>query len=1168
MVYKKSIKKGINKKVKKEDKNSKTRIAKQVSVLSLSIILMVLTLFSLDNNRLGITIFTIYESTTSSINDTYIRENFESPQGSATSIKIGRTAGNAEMSSLLYFNISSIPTGYTINSAILQLFTSFSSNSNNVTVRAYALNSPWSEEATWLNNTENSAWTSSGGDYSATLLNEINITQTLNVQYNLTISTIVRNWVNGTMNNYGIILISSNASSGDWKEMYSSEYITNTSLIPKITIDYTENAPPTINNLTTSSNLANPVVIGNNITFTLNWSDLDDASVQIFVCNSSSINKSSGCASATYCNTSLASTNPATCSYIAQNSDNRTTIFWAAVCDLGNCSSASNSTFYANHLSNVTITQPNGGETLNQSQGNYLIKYNISDADADKLTGDLYYGTSSGSTSGVVASNLNLTTNCTDVDSTTATNNPCTYSWNTTGLYGGYFLTIIVNDSYSLINTTSVSQFSIFSLVDNTTPNITSPWINESVITSGATIHVYANASDPNLRAVWFSLNTTLMQNITMSNITVSAFNGTFIAPAVGTYQIIAYANDTTGNINQSSALLFNVTKPGAVVQAVNAPATSLTYATVRISADLNATNNLRDTSVYLYVPSGFLFLSGYPQQTAVKNYTVGETNTSNWFLSTPLEQSNYTLNVTYTDYYSNTWNSSNAYISTNTSSQSSSAYTIDIFGYPEVETTQSYLVQADFKSGGINTAADSAKVSLYDSLGNLVVGPASMNNPSTGNYNYSYTIGGSVNEGQWQTIVNITKNSVSYYANQYWKVVGGPFDVRNITVDNSAINALQISVTTENTGGATKDLTLTWNLTRVDNNTVLDTGSDTFAVSAASTRAWTINPTTTYVGQVRISFLGTYSGTEKAGAFKIFSTTPALSGSGSSSSSGSGSGGGGASSTTAQTKEENVSVKEYDALISVAKEIYITKSIKKIIRVGVENTGKKELHKVRLIIENITPESYTISPESISKIKPDEKTEFIVTISADKLAEKNDVVYKIKSDEIERVIYGKIIVVSLREALIKEIGRLQAELSQLKPEIKSGKLSEKYFECEKMVKEAGTNTENEEYISAKNSIENADKCITDRKKRLSSTVKIPPYIWWITGIVLGMMILGVIIYLLYKIYRRTNVMSLLENNPKNPAERKKERKKSAKSEYFNKKLAEIEKKLEDRTDF
>ncbi|GAG30406.1 unnamed protein product, partial [marine sediment metagenome] len=144
----------------------------------------------------------------------------------------------------------------------------------------------------------------------------------------------------------------------------------------------------------------------------------------------------------------------------------------------------------------------------------------------------------------------------------------------------------------------------------------------------------------------------------------------------------------------------------------------------------------------------------------------------------------------------------------------------------------------------------------------------------STGQHNYTYTVEASVVEGQWESIINATKSSTSYFANHFWKVVGGPFDVRNITILNSSINNLIINVTTENTGGANKDLTLQWDLTKESDGTLLHSGADTFMVPASSTRLWTVTPTTTFIGQVRITMLGFYSETEKAGAYKVFSTT------------------------------------------------------------------------------------------------------------------------------------------------------------------------------------------------------------------------------------------------------------------------------------------------------
>ena len=93
-------------------------------------------------------------------------------------------------------------------------------------------------------------------------------------------------------------------------------------------------------------------------------------------------------------------------------------------------------------------------------------------------------------------------------------------------------------------------------------------------------------------------------------------------------------------------------------------------------------------------------------------------------------------------------------------------------------------------------------------------------------------------------------------------------FDIHNIVIVDNIVPSLKITVQVENMGNVLVDITVNWVLTREDAGAVLDAGSDTFAVSPHSVVTYTIQPTTTYVGLVRITFTG-----NGASAFEIFTT-------------------------------------------------------------------------------------------------------------------------------------------------------------------------------------------------------------------------------------------------------------------------------------------------------
>ena len=101
-------------------------------------------------------------------------------------------------------------------------------------------------------------------------------------------------------------------------------------------------------------------------------------------------------------------------------------------------------------------------------------------------------------------------------------------------------------------------------------------------------------------------------------------------------------------------------------------------------------------------------------------------------------------------------------------------------------------------------------------------------------------------------------------------------FDLRMISVIDNVVPTLVISVVAENRGDVAADITVSWVLSRVDNSVVLDMGSDTFEVLATSEKMYIINPTTSYTGSVKITFVG-----DGITASKIFSTEAAPAGGG-----------------------------------------------------------------------------------------------------------------------------------------------------------------------------------------------------------------------------------------------------------------------------------------------
>lgn len=1057
--------------------------------------------------------FAIFQSQPNSTTgqDTYIREGSSVNFGELKTIRIGKTLAGIEFKSLIKFNVSSIPQKDTIANAAITLHISSSTATQNITVTAYRITSNWSESGTtWFNDTPISTWNNEGGDYleeigSKTITNETNF-------LNIAITDAVRNWINGTYENYGVLLLSPDGENGNYTDFDSSDSSTE-QYRPTLTIEHAGNIAPIISNFETNSSSGNPTQTGQAVLFNTTWFDYEGDNARIFICNSTLINLS-GCSQKTFCSTSYSPLNPVTCEYQAEESDNRTTTFYYSICDNQNCSTVNNSEFYVNHNPSIILEQPNGGETLNQSKGNYSIKFNVSDKDNDSLNVTLYYGLTQNSTSNKIATLNPLSSYCTDKDSKTSTENNCTYSWNTGGIYGTYYVTATINDSFTGTNDSSDSDFDIKSIIDNQPPEITNPEIDSS-IWEGKTAQISATINDENMDSAWVVFNYS-STNITMTNLSGTTFAANFTAPANGTYTYTIYARDIIGNTGNNPPQEFTVYTPNATSLNQTAPSIALPFHTIRITGNLHANNSLTNVHAYLNAPQGFGFISDYPQNTQIGNMPSDSTSTAIWYVSVPITEDTYNLNITYTDGYSNSWNSENMEIEV---TSAIGGYEVEVSGYPEVETSNDYYVESKFKQNGVVTSPDSMKIKIYDASGNLVVGPASMAQKSTGEYNYSYTVGASATEGLWETRINATKSSTSYYANEFWKVVGGPFDVRDIKIEDSSTNNLTISFTAENTGGANKDLSIVWNLTKEPSEEMLDNGGETFMVPANSEKNWTISPNTNYVGQVKITIIGYYSQGEKAGAYKVFSTTEGTNKTPSESPSG-GSGGG---SRSAPAKQEKTNTTKNPSIeITGLENIDLAKNLEKIITIEIKNNGDTDLTDINLFFSNLEKEYYSFSPEKISEIKVGEtKSINLMFIIPDLIGEK-DATLIINSKEKKFTKKFKIKILSMRDFFLKEIERLSNRVTTTKEKINAEGLTnliENINVCDNEIDNLKNEVDKENYIDAKLDIEKIDKCINRVEKEIKpKQTESPSLLFWIIiatliGILLAIIIIGIIVY-------------------------------------------------------
>jgi hypothetical protein len=160
--------------------------------------------------------------------------------------------GNDNRRVLIEFNLSSIPSGATIENATMELYVT-SKGSGTPDIIVYRVNNSWTEDGTtWnsRNGTEN--WDTAGGDYDTIVWANTTLTD-VNLWASWNITDLVQNWVNGTYTNYGMILRDMTDSTNIWK-FASSDHI-NASLRPKINITYSETEAPQINLIQIPTNI-------------------------------------------------------------------------------------------------------------------------------------------------------------------------------------------------------------------------------------------------------------------------------------------------------------------------------------------------------------------------------------------------------------------------------------------------------------------------------------------------------------------------------------------------------------------------------------------------------------------------------------------------------------------------------------------------------------------------------------------------------------------------------------------------------------------------------------------------------------------------------------------------------------------------------------------------
>ena len=169
-----------------------------------------------------------------------------------------------------------VPNGATIQSAKLELYKQYYDD----TFRLNALLKPWVEsQATWMLSQTGNAWSvagaaGSGTDFDATV--DAQVAGGFNPGWvTFDVTPRVQLWANGSATNYGWRMAQTSAGYNS-KTFNSSEYVTDTTLRPKLTVVYAAppaNAPPTVAIATPPGGAS--ITLGASFALTANAGDVD-----------------------------------------------------------------------------------------------------------------------------------------------------------------------------------------------------------------------------------------------------------------------------------------------------------------------------------------------------------------------------------------------------------------------------------------------------------------------------------------------------------------------------------------------------------------------------------------------------------------------------------------------------------------------------------------------------------------------------------------------------------------------------------------------------------------------------------------------------------------------------------------------------------------------------
>lgn len=188
---------------------------------------------------------------TTGVNDTFMDKGSPTTNNGATEdILIGPLFGNPNLyRGLLKFDLSSIPAGSVVTSAILSLWTGTDFGDRTGTIEVYRVLRAWIDtQATWNVYTTGNGWGTVGCDNTTTDREASNIGSqalgdvVLGTQCDITLtnSAIQAMITGGAFTNNGFLLKNANETDWDGGHLFrSTNYVADSTKRPKLVVDYT-----------------------------------------------------------------------------------------------------------------------------------------------------------------------------------------------------------------------------------------------------------------------------------------------------------------------------------------------------------------------------------------------------------------------------------------------------------------------------------------------------------------------------------------------------------------------------------------------------------------------------------------------------------------------------------------------------------------------------------------------------------------------------------------------------------------------------------------------------------------------------------------------------------------------------------------------------------------